>query len=297
MPGDQQRTSLTTTQGIQMNQIQTPIHQIDIKTEHQTQQKQTIQVVRPQNVNQPFIAQSLPPNNVSVNANMNNTNVNVNVNVNVNANANIEQMAPGAVDDTNAATGAQSTSYNQKLNERMRQDESKCHEIEIINSKTVPTIDGHILLLLVLDGLATISAVLYANTNHPELKVDFPNWNDRSKQILKKWRALSHDRKAPYLQKSRENRSYLKKAQQVSDLSIMTNKPMLRCMRRMYTKYENVPRVYGFQCNPSVNLNERNVVMNKRFQRNGNHELGLLSMPISIYETIYCLFFFIYISI
>lgn len=82
-----------------------------------------------------------------------------------------------------------------------------------------------------LDGLATISAVLYANTNHPELKVDFPIWNDRSKQILKKWRALSHERKAPYLQKSRENRSYLKKAQQVSEPSIMTNETMLRCMR------------------------------------------------------------------
>lgn len=104
-----------------MNQIQ-----IDIKTEHQTQQKQTIQVVRPQNMNQPFIAQSLPPNNVSDKANMNNTNVNANVN----ANANMEPMTTGAVvDDTTAATGAQSTSYNQKLSERMRQDEGEYSEI------------------------------------------------------------------------------------------------------------------------------------------------------------------------
>lgn len=57
---------------------------------------------------------------------------------------------------------------------------------------------------------------MYANKNHPELKVDFPNWSDRSKQILKKWRALSTEMKAPYLQKARENRACLKKAQQVS---------------------------------------------------------------------------------
>lgn len=69
---------------------------------------------------------------------------------------------------------------------------------------------------LVLNEYATISAVLYANTNHPELKVDYPNWNERCKQILKKWRALSPDKRTPYLQKAKENRSYLKKAQQVS---------------------------------------------------------------------------------
>lgn len=68
-----------------------------------------------------------------------------------------------------------------------------------------------------LDHLATISAVLYANTNHPEFKIEYPNWNERCKQILKKWRALSTEKKAPYLQKARENRSCLKKAQQVSD--------------------------------------------------------------------------------
>lgn len=64
--------------------------------------------------------------------------------------------------------------------------------------------------------MATISAVLYANTKHPELKIDYPNWNDRSKQILKKWRALSTEMKAPFLQQARDNRSCMKKAQQVS---------------------------------------------------------------------------------
>ena len=67
------------------------------------------------------------------------------------------------------------------------------------------------------DG-ATISAVLYANKNFPQLKIEYPTWNDRCKQILKKWRALSSGKKQPYLQKARDNRSALrmKKAQQVS---------------------------------------------------------------------------------
>ncbi len=66
--------------------------------------------------------------------------------------------------------------------------------------------------------MATISAVLYANTNHPELKTAYPNWSDRCKQILKKWRALPQEKKAPFLQQARDNRSALrmKKAQQVS---------------------------------------------------------------------------------
>lgn len=64
--------------------------------------------------------------------------------------------------------------------------------------------------------MATISAVLYANINHPELKIEYPNWPERCKQILKKWRALSADKKAPYLQRARENRSQQKKTQQVS---------------------------------------------------------------------------------
>jgi hypothetical protein len=46
----------------------------------------------------------------------------------------------------------------------------------------------------------------------------FSAWSDRYKQILKKWRALPSDRKAPFLQQARENRAALrmKKTQQVS---------------------------------------------------------------------------------
>lgn len=73
--------------------------------------------------------------------------------------------------------------------------------------------------------MSTISAVLYANQNHPELKSDYPQWSDRYKQIMKKWRALSADKKAPYLQRARDNRSAqqaqlrTKKAQQVRILA------------------------------------------------------------------------------
>lgn len=68
-----------------------------------------------------------------------------------------------------------------------------------------------------LNNEATISCVLYANTNHLELRNEFPVWADRFKQILKKWRTLSNEQKAPYLAKARENRSAIrmKKAQQV----------------------------------------------------------------------------------
>ncbi|XP_063376990.1 histone-lysine N-methyltransferase 2C-like [Cydia fagiglandana] len=86
---------------------------------------------------------------------------------------------------------APTPSYNQRSAEKMRADES-------------------------LGPAATISAVLYANTNHPEWKTEFPNWTDRCKQILKKWRALPVEQKAPYLQRARDNRSAIrmKKAQQ-----------------------------------------------------------------------------------
>jgi HMG-box domain len=83
--------------------------------------------------------------------------------------------------------------------------------------------------------MSTISAVLYANQNHPELKIEYPQWSDRYKQIMKKWRALSSDKKAPYLQRARDNRSAqqaqlrTKKAQQVSTIvSFNTNMPELR---------------------------------------------------------------------
>ncbi|KAL1490323.1 hypothetical protein ABEB36_013038 [Hypothenemus hampei] len=64
---------------------------------------------------------------------------------------------------------------------------------------------------------ATISAVLYANMNHPEWKTEYPIWSDRYKQIIKKWRTLSSDQKAPFLQQARDNRSQLRMKKQQQD--------------------------------------------------------------------------------
>uniref|UniRef100_A0A182MGK2 PHD-type domain-containing protein n=1 Tax=Anopheles culicifacies TaxID=139723 RepID=A0A182MGK2_9DIPT len=91
----------------------------------------------------------------------------------------------GTLDETNVKSA-------QKLSEKMRKDE-------------------------MLGDMATISSVLYCNMRHPELKTDFPNWNDRWKQISKRWRLLSNEEKQPFLQQARDNRSTskMKKTQQV----------------------------------------------------------------------------------
>ena len=46
---------------------------------------------------------------------------------------------------------------------------------------------------------ATISAILYCNMNHPELRTQYPEWSERVKRIAKLWRSLSSDEKQPYL--------------------------------------------------------------------------------------------------
>ncbi|XP_068454333.1 histone-lysine N-methyltransferase 2D isoform X3 [Clinocottus analis] len=55
--------------------------------------------------------------------------------------------------------------------------------------------------------LSTISPVLYANTNFPTLKTDYPDWASRCKQIMKVWRKVSAADKVPYLQKAKDNRA------------------------------------------------------------------------------------------
>lgn len=96
----------------------------------------------------------------------------------------------GSIDDSMGPLAGASAA--QKMSERMRLDEP-------------------------LNELATISSVLYCNTQHPELKLEFPNWPDRCKQIFKRWRLLSTEQKQPYLQQARDNRSAIrmKKSQQV----------------------------------------------------------------------------------
>lgn len=90
------------------------------------------------------------------------------------------------------------STYNQRSSDKMKADEG-------------------------LGSGATISAVLYANLNHSEWKTEYPVWSDRYKQIIKKWRTLSNEQKAPYLQQAKDNRSALrmKKQQQVSEVTIL----------------------------------------------------------------------------
>jgi len=54
---------------------------------------------------------------------------------------------------------------------------------------------------------ATIAMVLYANQNHPNLKTEYPIWADRVKQIAKIWMNLPDDKRQPYVQAARENRT------------------------------------------------------------------------------------------
>ncbi|XP_042307888.1 histone-lysine N-methyltransferase 2D isoform X3 [Sceloporus undulatus] len=58
-----------------------------------------------------------------------------------------------------------------------------------------------------LGELSTISPVLYANMNFPNLKQDYPDWSSRCKQIMKLWRKVPAPDKAPYLQKAKDNRA------------------------------------------------------------------------------------------
>lgn len=58
-----------------------------------------------------------------------------------------------------------------------------------------------------LGPMATISAVLYANVQHPDLIQKFPEFSERYKQISKLWRKVSTEDRQPFLQKARENRA------------------------------------------------------------------------------------------
>ncbi|XP_035595855.2 histone-lysine N-methyltransferase 2D-like isoform X2 [Oncorhynchus keta] len=58
-----------------------------------------------------------------------------------------------------------------------------------------------------LGEMSTISPVLYANTNFPTLRRDYPDWSSRCKQIMKIWRKISAADKVPFLQKAKDNRA------------------------------------------------------------------------------------------
>ncbi|KAK3547847.1 hypothetical protein QTP86_031953 [Hemibagrus guttatus] len=75
-----------------------------------------------------------------------------------------------------------------------------------------------------LGNLSTISPVLYANINRPNLKQEFPDWASRCKQIMKIWRKVSAPDKVPFLQKAKDNRA----AQRISKAQKQAESQVLR---------------------------------------------------------------------
>ncbi|XP_054161923.1 histone-lysine N-methyltransferase 2C-like [Oppia nitens] len=98
-----------------------------------------------------------------------------------------------------------------------------------------------------LGQMATISPVLYANLNHPNLKQEFPNWNERIKQISKLWRQLPTDQRQPFLQKARENRA----ANRIQKAQSEQQKVSIKEIRQPITV--NTPNITGVR----ENENER----------------------------------------
>uniref|UniRef100_A0A8R1HLT7 PHD-type domain-containing protein n=1 Tax=Caenorhabditis japonica TaxID=281687 RepID=A0A8R1HLT7_CAEJA len=54
---------------------------------------------------------------------------------------------------------------------------------------------------------ATTAAVLYANERHGYLKAQYPEWQDRVKQIQKLWRTLGSEERQDYVNRARDNRT------------------------------------------------------------------------------------------
>lgn len=97
----------------------------------------------------------------------------------------------------------------------------KCEKMKVNIKRAYKTFNKYKTTLLLIDlGLmATISAVLYANTEHANLKESYPNWTDRCKQIIKRWRSLCNEKKAPFLQKAKDNRSALRQRREQCKVS------------------------------------------------------------------------------
>ncbi|XP_041823896.1 histone-lysine N-methyltransferase 2C-like isoform X4 [Melanotaenia boesemani] len=74
-----------------------------------------------------------------------------------------------------------------------------------------------------LGEMATVAPVLYCNTNFPQLKLQYPDWPTRVKQIAKLWRKASSQDRAPYVQKARDNRA----AQRINKVQL-SNDPLKR---------------------------------------------------------------------
>ena len=77
--------------------------------------------------------------------------------------------------------------------------------------------------------------ILYANVNHANLKVDYPKWEERIKQIAKIWKNLPNEKRAPYVTKARENRTANRMNRgPVSTLSFLYHKSIITWLLRTF---------------------------------------------------------------
>ena len=77
--------------------------------------------------------------------------------------------------------------------------------------------------------------ILYANQNHPNLKTEYPIWADRIKQIAKIWKNLPNDKRQPYVQAARENRTASRMNKQVRFFFFFAFKNTIYCfLKKLY---------------------------------------------------------------
>ena len=69
--------------------------------------------------------------------------------------------------------------------------------------------------------------ILNANQNHPTLKAEYPSWADRIKQISKIWKNLPNDKRQPYVQAARENRTASRMNKQVRFILFLSKMPLI----------------------------------------------------------------------
>ncbi|KAL7737445.1 hypothetical protein ACLKA6_007587 [Drosophila palustris] len=151
--------------------------------------------------------------------------------------------------------------------------------------------------------MATISAVLYANTEHANLKEQYPNWNDRCKQILKRWRSLCNEKKAPFLQKAKDNRSALRQRREQCKVSQPVKAEKLENPDKGFVakpkeafsfgnyngmSYDSTcyigPSVHTPNSHPTTPILNENLVVKSTIQRTPMHVAGPSSLKIASVE-------------
>ena len=79
--------------------------------------------------------------------------------------------------------------------------------------------------------------ILNANRNHPTLKTKYPTWADRIKQIAKIWMNFPNDKRQPYVQAARENRTASRMNKQVRFILFLSKMPLI-VLRKNYILHQ-----------------------------------------------------------